>query len=1376
MKQTATMKSIAAGCASSTAKTELSFNNVRTVILVSGDMWWDAMASIGPQYEIPKGGGIHSLFSGALWMGGIDASNNLKVAAQTYRQSGSDFWPGPLDTITAGIDPEVCLQYDRHWKVTLQELTDFKAYVEGTDPPPGYTEASIPEAIKTWPGTGDFTGEHQARYLAPYFDYDSNGVYNYMAGDYPDHSAFYPTLKCEDVLAGDQTIWWVFNDAGNIHTETGGATVGLEIQAQAFVFATNDEINNMTFYNYKITNRSSTQINDNYFGVFVDADLGKFDDDYVGCDVPRGLGYCYNGDAEDDGPTGYGINPPAVGIDFFRGPLADANDSIDNNRNCVIDEPGEQIIMSRFVFYVNDFSTWGNPENATHYYNYLRGIWKNGQIMTYGGFGNNQGNGATSIPCLFMFPGNTDHQWEWGTGGDCYSNTPAAGMADWDEVIAGNPPSDRRFLHSAGPFTLKPGAVNVITTGAVWARATQGGPQASVNILRIVDDKAQALFDNCFSILNGPDAPDVTLRELDRELILTLSNSASSNNYKELYKEKDPFIDNSTDTLYGFQGYQIYQLKDQTVSSSELHNPDRARLVAQVDIKDSVAQIVNHYFNFETSTYTSVAEVNGENKGVRHSFRILTDKFATGDNRLINHRNYFFMAIAYGFNFSEVAPDPYLSTQDGQRQPYIAGRRNVKVYTAIPHISAPENYGQELNSVYGNGPKITRVEGNGNGYLINYHTPDVNATDLSSVRLTLDLTSESVAQILDANSGYRSRYPEYLPGRGPVDIKVIDPVKVAGGEFLIWLANTDDTARWYIMRLNNGNDTIASDAKYISLNEQIFPEWGISVTLSKIKGPLLIDDGTDEGHGFIEATMTFSDPNKQWLIGVPDGDATANEIDSAFNWIHSPDTTNGIDPDQKYEKVLFGIWAPYKLVAPGSTNSWQHSPAYSAATITQNFAQNLNSIDVVITRDKSKWSRCVVVETNSSTALAQGGTPKGTARRTFSINKDGVAATDSTTSSTNPNDADYISGKGMSWFPGYAIDVEKGERLNIMFGEDSWLAGENGKDMKWNPSSNFISDFGQILLGGKHFIYIVNSNKAASINDQMNGYDGCAQIRTLMNSPLAIDKTRIYKNVTWVNFPITLEGYSFENGMIPPCDVRIRLRVARPYSNYGTGNPVDSNNLAFNRTYVVNNGRVRYDGINYSAGQIFTTNATVDSFDVTTIGSGPQTAVVLASGGNNGYPMYSFKTDDLASKPYNTEVAKDALDLINVVPNPYYAYSAYEGTLVAGVSVQPQLDNRVKIVNLPPRCTISIFTVNGTLVRRFNRDVAADNSLGSPVGEGNKNFETSQDWDLKNHKDVPIASGLYLIHVEAKDNNGIVIGERTLKWFGVLRPIDLDAF
>ena len=97
-------------------------------------------------------------------------------------------------------------------------------------------------------------------------------------------------------------------------------------------------------------------------------------------------------------------------------------------------------------------------------------------------------------------------------------------------------------MQSAGPFTLKPGAVNYITVGVPWAKAISGGPWASVELFRVVDDKCQALFENCFKVIDGPDAPDLTFRELDREVMIYISNSPSSNNYLEEYKELDPQI------------------------------------------------------------------------------------------------------------------------------------------------------------------------------------------------------------------------------------------------------------------------------------------------------------------------------------------------------------------------------------------------------------------------------------------------------------------------------------------------------------------------------------------------------------------------------------------------------------------------------------------------------------------------------------------------------------------------------------------------------------------------------------------------------------------------------------------------------------------
>lgn len=86
-------RTMAAGCKAPTAQVDLDINNVRTTIMNGGDMWWNLISA---KYEIPKvtdPNGIHkhSIFAGSLWIGGVDAGNNLKLAAMTYRQNGIDF-------------------------------------------------------------------------------------------------------------------------------------------------------------------------------------------------------------------------------------------------------------------------------------------------------------------------------------------------------------------------------------------------------------------------------------------------------------------------------------------------------------------------------------------------------------------------------------------------------------------------------------------------------------------------------------------------------------------------------------------------------------------------------------------------------------------------------------------------------------------------------------------------------------------------------------------------------------------------------------------------------------------------------------------------------------------------------------------------------------------------------------------------------------------------------------------------------------------------------------------------------------------------------------------------------------------------------------
>jgi len=142
----------------------------------------------------------------------------------------------------------------------------------------------------------------------------------------------------------------------------------------------------------------------------------------------------------------------------------------------------------------------------------------------------------------------------------------------------------------------------------------------------------------------------------------------------------------------------------------------------------------------------------------------------------------------------------------------------------------------------------------------------------------------------------------------------------------------------------------------------------------------------------------------------------------------------------------------------------------------------------------------------------------------------------------------------------------------------------------------------------------------------------------------------------------------------------------------------------------------------------------------------PYESFITSSEVNNGLPMYEFDMTGFEVELGNPYVMDSALALINVVPNPYFAYSEYE---------TGKLDKRIKITNLPQECTISIYNVNGTLMRRFQK---ADNLA-------------SLEWELTNQVDVPVATGVYLIHVKVPD-----VGERTLKWYGVMKPTDLNGF
>ena len=133
----------------------------------------------------------------------------------TYRQpngGSNDFWTGPLDEVTATITASECAAWDKHFKVTREEVELHVANYQN----PNYT---MPASIKNWPAHGNYNNPIVGfRNLAPFYSPTGNIDYDPESGDYPDYNVTGTNDNAS--LFGDQTLWWVFNDKGNIHTET----------------------------------------------------------------------------------------------------------------------------------------------------------------------------------------------------------------------------------------------------------------------------------------------------------------------------------------------------------------------------------------------------------------------------------------------------------------------------------------------------------------------------------------------------------------------------------------------------------------------------------------------------------------------------------------------------------------------------------------------------------------------------------------------------------------------------------------------------------------------------------------------------------------------------------------------------------------------------------------------------------------------------------------------------------------------------------------------------------------------------------------------------------------------------------------------------
>lgn len=1309
-------------CLEGRSEIDLAVNNVRARLRIGGDIWWDGNDG---KYVVPKvepGSGeleISSLFAGGVWLGGQQLGGDLFVAASQYGGAGKDYYPGPLFDGNSGPDgetnQEMCENWDQFFTVDGGNIDDFIAEFQASDPN-SFDCNAVPIDIKGWPGKGNphffdihgFDLPDNDAGLAGFRDINDDGIYNPCDGDYP----IIEIRKCPDTTYADNMIFWIYNDNGNTHNESEGLPIRMEVQAQAFGFATSDEINDMTFYRYKMINRAIEPIDSFHFSMWIDPDLGCPDDDYIGCDTAAELMFVYNQDAT-DGISGCNCNVggqiptycnevPILGVDYFEGPL---------------DEDGNEIGMSSFMYFNREgASGTTDPDNVVQYYRYLTGTWADGTPLTIGGDGRSGGE-----PTRFAF------------------FSPPDEPGGWSMCEEGIGNQDRRTLQTSGPFRLDPGANNFLIIGVVWI-PDYSYPCPNTSRLLEADAVAQNLFDACFELTDGPDAPNLDIIELDKELIIVLSNEQSSNNFQENYQERDLRApEGIQDSVYRFEGYKVFQLFNRNVSFADLDNPNLSRPVANFDITNGITtiynweQAVNPFSDEQTDQiFVPTLQVEGNDDGIRRTISITNDQFASGnDTRLVNHKNYYYVAIAYAYNnYKDFEANPDQGEIRGQQFPYLQGRRNVGDARAngSPYIGTPRPILDfNLNTQYNDGLEVEMVSG-------------VGIADRF-----VDITADTRIRMADGSFEGIIRYE---PGEAPIDVFVYNPLDVVDGDYELRFQDTngngevDDEDKWVLEDLNTG-DVFESIKPIAGQFEQIFPDLGISVRLGNAPD---FDDTVDRNLGTkrpIGLELAYANENAvPWFSAVTEEVVPLlQERGIPFAGFFAPNfdmiANDGDEPDAKFDpqgilgEIGTGEFVPFHIVNWRSTEVVDGTsvplsyitPQWTRNTLAQNpreqtisdysFA-DMPNIDLVFTSNRDLWSKCIVIEGASKMYNDQGwqaenGEDPFDIRLERSLLKE-PGPNGQPQYSSDPEDV------GFSWFPGYAVNVETGQRVNIFFGENSAYSAVNafaiqdtnlfelvGDDMVWNPSTDLIVppfdndpqnlSILNVIAGCQHHIYVTNEP-----------YDECAALFENFSSSFPPNVIAGLEKIHWVSVPLInplSPLTSYAEGLIPE-ELTVKMRVNNPYGVRDLGQNINDN-----------------------------------------------------------FPVFRFEVEGKQAEELTDEEVETALDQINVVPNPYYAFSEYEVN---------ELSNIVKITNLPAECTVNIYSLDGRFIRRYER-----NEARLPTGRANAGVRSSQyipaiEWDLKNFRGIPVSSGVYLIHIEAPG-----LGERVIKWFGVGRQFDASG-
>jgi hypothetical protein len=617
-------------------RAHFNINRISTGIFDDGRMDVDLINQINPGLYYPKGSGKSCVYcTGLFWGAHFGVGGPIQVGGTTYY---TGLQTGKILPGLVADDPS---------------LPKNRIYRVRADIPPGVRTASVNSEIKDFEGSAAAVYDQYEKDWqewpwqdgAPFDDRNHDGVYD-------------ATVDIPGVKGADQTLWFVANDLDAVQMQKGMMgchPMGIEVQYTVWGYSSQGALDNIEFRRYLLINKGSTVLDSMYVSLFVDPDVGDPGDDLVGCDTSRSLGFAYNSREQD--LVYQPLPPPAVGFDFFQGPLVQGSPT----DSAIF--MGKRVYGKRNLpltaFYVFSYPSvpgvdepdWGSSLGALPSYNYLRGL----RGITGQPYQDPDGN-------ITKFP---------------FAGDPVKGTGWLDGVWI--PPGDRRLGISSGPFTMAPGDTQEIVLAVICAGAVPGISRlAALTLLKSYDDEAQKAYDNFFEQPVAPPVPPVGATELDREILLAWDGDPSAVDSTENFDSQS----------YAFQGYNIYQLPSASASLTE------AQRLATYDIVDGVTQIGDQIVDPTSGSRITKVVQFGTDSGIKRRFQLTRDIF-NNSNPLINGTKYYLAVTAYSYNPAVGKIPSNLETP-------------LRIYTVVPHSINP---GVRFSAPIGQTSMVTHASG-----------------------------------------------------------------------------------------------------------------------------------------------------------------------------------------------------------------------------------------------------------------------------------------------------------------------------------------------------------------------------------------------------------------------------------------------------------------------------------------------------------------------------------------------------------------------------------------------------------------------------------------------------------------------------------------